>query len=485
MEIANEFGLEMYPIDFEVVQPTMMHEFAAYGIPGHYSHWTYGRSFRQLKTQYDHGLSRIYEMVINSDPSRAYLLENNAVITNLMVAAHVCGHVDYFKNNHLFLSTPKDMPEASSFRSTRIREYEQQYGKLLVEQFLDAALTMSSNVDPFTYARKSKAELIADWKKEYNKKPQQEETEFDDFWKKMGRQAPPQETLKRRLPIPLHPDHDILGFVRDFAPDLEDWQRDVLDIVREEAYYFYPQLKTKMTNEGWAVFWHKQIMHEMAKRGHLSDEEAESWWILHSAVARPDRASVSPYWVGMVMWEWIFDYFNGKVTDQEKKWLEENDWTIHPKYEGPLVGSPGLIKMREVMQTTDSESLIRNWFNWVTANRMNLYLYDSFEDDGEELFMITSTDWEQVKDYLLEIYQITRGPYLEVLSGDFQGKGELLIRHQFEGLVLDANYIEKTLKYWEKIWGRPVHLITTLDKNQVRFTSGRREPDMWNPADSV
>src|SRR5438105_1092460 len=101
-KIASEFQLDPFPTDFEIVPADILYEFAAYGIPGRPSHWTHGRTYRQLKTSYDHGLSRIYEMVVNSNPSPAFLLENNPNVVNILVAAHVNAHVDFFKHNFLF-----------------------------------------------------------------------------------------------------------------------------------------------------------------------------------------------------------------------------------------------------------------------------------------------------------------------------------------------------------------------------------------------
>src|SRR5581483_856122 len=94
--IAERFGLDPYPVHFELVPATIMYEFGAYGLPGRFSHWTHGRAYQQIKTQYDYGLSKIYELVINTNPAYAFLLENNTVLQNKLVAAHVLAHVDFF-----------------------------------------------------------------------------------------------------------------------------------------------------------------------------------------------------------------------------------------------------------------------------------------------------------------------------------------------------------------------------------------------------
>src|SRR5436190_18803106 len=113
-EIAERLGLEPFPVHFELVPATIMYEFGAYGLPGRFSHWTHGRAYQQIKTMYDYGLSKIYELVINANPSYAFLLENNSVLQNIVVAAHVLGHVDFFKHNAYFTPSNRQMLETAS-----------------------------------------------------------------------------------------------------------------------------------------------------------------------------------------------------------------------------------------------------------------------------------------------------------------------------------------------------------------------------------
>ena len=108
-EIAQRFGLDPFPVHFELVPASIMYEFGAYGLPGRFSHWTHGKAYQQIKTMYDYGLSKIYELVINSNPSYAFLLENNSVLQNKVVAAHVLGHSDFFKHNVYLGHTSREM----------------------------------------------------------------------------------------------------------------------------------------------------------------------------------------------------------------------------------------------------------------------------------------------------------------------------------------------------------------------------------------
>src|SRR3954447_12669776 len=146
-DIAQRFGIDPFPTHFDVVPATIMYEFGAYGLPGRFSHWTHGRAYQQIKTMYDYGLSRIYELVINADPAYAFLLENNSVLQNKLVVAHVLGHTDFFKNNAYFKATSRQMLETVSVHAERIRGYEFHHGRETVEEFLDAVLSIQEHID--------------------------------------------------------------------------------------------------------------------------------------------------------------------------------------------------------------------------------------------------------------------------------------------------------------------------------------------------
>src|SRR5215217_504401 len=146
-EIAGRMGLDPYPVHFEMVPATIMYEFGAYGLPGRFSHWTHGRAYQQIKTQYDYGLSKIYELVINTNPAYAFLLENNSVLQNMVVAAHVLAHVDFFKNNLYFEHSNRSMLETVSINAERLRRYEFEQGREAVENLLDAVLSIQEHID--------------------------------------------------------------------------------------------------------------------------------------------------------------------------------------------------------------------------------------------------------------------------------------------------------------------------------------------------
>src|SRR5690606_12727533 len=147
-DIARGFGLDFYPMRYEICPADIIYTFGAYGMPTRFSHWSFGKSFHRMKTHYDLGLSKIYELVINSNPCYAFLLDGNSLIQNKLIFAHVLGHCDFFKNNVRFSRTNRDMVESMAATAERIRGYEIEYGTDEVERFLDAVLGIQEHVDP-------------------------------------------------------------------------------------------------------------------------------------------------------------------------------------------------------------------------------------------------------------------------------------------------------------------------------------------------
>ncbi|MBA2391246.1 MAG: SpoVR family protein [Ktedonobacteraceae bacterium] len=247
-EEARKFGLDPFPTHFELVPASIMYEFASYSLPGRFSHWTHGKSYYRQKMQYDLGLSKIYEMVVNTNPSYAFLMDMNDLLQNTFVAAHVFGHTDFFKNNAYFSNTSRRMIDKVSIHAERIAKYEFDHGKEEVERFLDAALSIQEHVDYNLLLRDDEGP------KEEKSKPLT--NEYDDLWgleKKAQRAEEERERSNTHAPkFPEKPEKDLLLFLTRHAPHLLPWQRDILEIVRLEMLYFVPQMQTKVMNEGWA-----------------------------------------------------------------------------------------------------------------------------------------------------------------------------------------------------------------------------------------
>jgi stage V sporulation protein R len=446
---ARKFGLDPFPTHFELVPASIMYEFASYGLPGRFSHWTFGKAYYRQKMQYDFGLSKIYEMVVNTNPSYAFLMEMNNLLQNTFVAAHVFGHTDFFKNNAYFQHTSRRMIDKVSINAERIAKYEFDHGKDAVEHFLDAALSIQEHVDYNLLLRE-------DEPKKEGKPKGGPTTEYDDLWsleQRMLRAEEERELRPGRPPkFPEKPEKDLILFLMRYAPHLQEWQRDILEIVRSEMLYFVPQMQTKTLNEGWASIWHSRIMRELAEKGIISDAEMLEFAQLHSGVLSPSRVSLNPYYIGFKVLE-----------DIERRW--DNPTTEEQERLGRRPGK-GREKLLEVREMENDVSFLRSYLTEDLIKDLDLYLY---KKEGDE-WVIVEKDWHKVRDMIVANMTNFGYPYLVVDNGDYRGNRELYLRHMYEGQELDLNYAEKTLQHVYVMWGRPVHLETLYDNKRILLT---------------
>jgi stage V sporulation protein R len=259
---ARGYGLDFFETIFEVIEADDLNEVASYGgFPTRYPHWQFGQSYEELRKSYDYGLSKIYELVINNDPCYAYLMRSNHDVDQKLVMAHVYGHCDFFKNNAYFSHTNRKMMDEMANHGARVRRYVEKYGEDEVERFMDRCMSIDDLIDIHSTAIKRRPESSR-----YDFKEQvEEDVKLTRFKSKdyMEDYINPREALKREedeqkkqrekteRSFPEQPEKDVLLFLIRYAP-LRPWQRDVLEIVRDEAYYFAPQGQTKVMNEGWA-----------------------------------------------------------------------------------------------------------------------------------------------------------------------------------------------------------------------------------------
>lgn len=434
-EVADQFGLDFYPMRYEICPADIIYTFGAYGMPTRFSHWSFGKAFNRMKTQYDLGLSKIYELVINSNPCYAFLLEGNSLIQNQLIVAHVLAHCDFFKNNARFSKTNRDMVESMSATADRIRQYELEYGTEEVEQFIDSVLSIQEHIDPSITIPYTEAERRNRHKHAKLREPNKSKTErsmgYEDLWDldQLGDRNEQRSDADKRFPA--QPAKDLLLFIEEYAPDLEEWQRDIMTMLRDEMLYFWPQLETKIMNEGWASYWHQRIIRELE----LTEDETIEYAALNSSVVIPSRNSLNPYYLGLKIFE-----------DIERRW--------------------GRDKIFEVRELDSDTSFIRNYLTKELVEDLDLYV---FEKKGSE-WKITDKAWENVRDQL--VYTRVNGgfPYIIVTDGDYERKGELYLVHKYEGIELDLKYLEKTLPNVYRLWGKAVHLETIVEDKKVLFT---------------
>src|SRR4051795_2664217 len=258
---AAAYGLDFYDTVFEVLDYDELSEIAALGgFPTRYPHWRFGMEYEQLAKGYRYGLQKIYEMVINTDPCYAYLLRCNMKVDQKLVMAHVYGHNDFFKNNICFSRTNRKMMDEMANHGTRIRSYMDRHGEETVENFIDSFLSLENLIDihsPFIKRRDSHDRY--DFGSEEEASVGVAKFQSKDYMESfvnppaiLKEQAKQKEADRQKAKqFPEQPERDILLFLCENAP-LQPWQRDVLSIIRDEAYYFTPQGQTKIMNEGWA-----------------------------------------------------------------------------------------------------------------------------------------------------------------------------------------------------------------------------------------
>ncbi len=436
---AKEFGLDFYDMRFEICPADILYTFGAYGMPTRFSHWSFGKAFHRMKTQYDYNLSRIYELVINSNPCYAFLLEGNSLIQNKLVMAHVFAHCDFFKNNAQFRHTSRQMVESMSIHAQRIQEYEFNYGRPRVEATLDAVLAINEHIDPYLGLRQPQHQNAKDYKVA---------TPYDDLWE-LDRPRPVAEQLGPvRKTFPERPQKDLLKFIAEHAKGLDEWQRDIIAMLREEMLYFWPQIETKIMNEGWASYWHARIIRDMD----LETDELIEFAKMHSGVIQTSRYHLNPYYLGLKIWE-----------DIEKRW---NSPTAGDKVKLGLMDGKGREKMFEVREMENDISFLRNYLTKELIDELDLYIYQKV---GHE-WRIVEKDWEKIRDTLTIKLTNCGFPVIVVQDGDYNKNGELYLKHIYEGQELDLIHLEKTLPQVHYLWNRPLHLETIVENKLVLFT---------------
>jgi len=444
VELVQQFGLDPYAQEFEICDYEQMLSYMVYsGMPSHYPHWSYGKSFEKLKTLYDYALTGLpYEMVINSNPAIAYLMRDNTLALQVLTMAHVYGHNDFFKNNFTFRTIRAEFTiETFKAHANRVRHYieDPSIGLEKVERILDAAHALSLQCRRnLTIRKQSDAE--------------QREAKLDDS----KPATDPFQSVHRRKEwvspdlgkVPLYPEEDILLFIRDHNLHLAEWEKDLLTIVHEQAQYFIPQIETKIMNEGWASFWHTRILEALDLPQNLRLE----FIVRHTQVLSPHPGGLNPYHVGMKVWE-----------DIERRWSES-------KQEGEKDPAPkkksAQEKLFEVREVERDSSFLRRYLTEELVRELNLFEYQSRGNDKVVSKVADDDNWQAIKDTLIQNVGTGTIPVIKVEDSDYGHNRGLFLRHLHDGRDLQLEYAEKTLQYLRQLWGREVALETTLNEKK-------------------
>lgn len=441
-EIARNLGLDFFDVIFEVVPQDIMAEMAAYGLPIRARHWSYGKVYNRQRVHGHMGLSKIYEMVLNNNPAWAFLLDTNTEIANLLVAAHVYGHSDFFRHNMYFADTNRDMVNSARAHALCVDEYIERYGLERVERVMDIAFSVDRHIDFYKGVFRKPYPPREIREKERPVRP------YEDLLSEAEKKGDNRSVVTTVVGdvIPPHPEKDILWFFAQYAP-IELWERDILEIIRNESYYFFPQFETKIMNEGWASYWHAEIMHHYMG---LSPTETIDFAALHAGVLNPGhRMQLNPYYLGYKI-----------LVDIEKRWN-----VLHAEGKSLLTGRQKLFEARA--QENDI-SFLQNYLTQDLADEMELFAYGwacahgspnpkKCEKCGQ--VVILSRKVEDVVKNLVSQRVNYAAPRIVIVK--VHDDGQLALEHEPGGLTtLDPNYAEKTLKSLVELWKKPVALKT-------------------------
>ncbi|MCM2323006.1 MAG: SpoVR family protein [Oligoflexia bacterium] len=469
---AEEYGLDFFETIFEMVDYEQINSLAALGgFPVRYPHWRFGMDYDQLSKGYEWGLQKIYEMVINTDPSYAYLMKSNNIVDQKMVMAHVYGHVDFFKNNTWFSKTNRKMLDTMANHAVKIRNYMDLYGQDTVENFIDHCLSIENLIDPhlpFTAGSKTVREEDEEPRAIEAGRLKSDRNYMDRYInppefleEQRKRQREDRQKLRKNPPTP---QKDILQFLLENAP-LEDWQQECLSIIRDEAYYFVPQMQTKIMNEGWASYWHSKIMTRRA----LKDSEVIDFADHHAGTMAMAPGRINPYKVGVELFRDIEERWDkGRFG---KEYDDCDDMVAKARWDRQL--GLGRQKIFEVRRVCNDVTFIDEYLTEEFVERFKMYTY-AFNRRTNQ-YEITDRDFKKVKEKLL--FQLTNmgQPFILVTDGNFQNKGELLLWHKHQGLDLDVRWARETMRALAEIWRRPVNVETEVDGQKKLLTQANGE----------
>lgn len=412
--LAKRHGLDWFALDYEVVDyHEMIGAMVHHGMPSMYSHWSFGKSFEQTMNRYNLGAEGLpYELIINSDPSLAYLMRENPLYLQILIMAHCVGHSDFFKNNRMFKNTqPELIIQRLRSAKKRIQSYveDTNIGIELVEKTIDACQALQFQTTKYGQVRRSHSEIKAEYIDLINN---DKEGRYKNF---------------NINTYPLEPDYDLLGFLEENA-DIPEWKRDIIHVCREEGQYFWPQIQTKIMNEGWASYWHYTLCHELELPGELHLPIVK----MHNAVVRPHIGAINPYHLGFYLFQKI----------KERHGIDECFLARDVCYDSSF--------LRQYL--TEEDCIELNLFSYSSKKKSGITIDDVADDIG----------WKQVKEDLIS--QVAGGSIPVVYVDEMKRDGLLIVRHEHEGRDLELKHANEVVEHIKYLWDGPVKFYTLVEE---------------------
>ncbi|MGI9336010.1 MAG: SpoVR family protein [Gammaproteobacteria bacterium] len=467
-QVAADYGLDTYPNQLEIISAEqMMDAYAAAGMPVGYAHWSYGKHFLSVDRSYKRGhMGLAYEIVINSNPCIAYLMEENSMPMQALVIAHAAyGHNAFFKCNYLFKTwtSPDAIIDYLLFARSYIDECEQRHGELAVELLLDSChALMNYGIDAYKRPQGLSAE------QEFARQEEREaylQSQINDLWRTVPtREDEVSDDQTQRFPP--EPQENLLYFIEKNAPLLEPWQREIVRIVRKLAQYFYPQRQTQVMNEGWACFWHYTLLNSLYDRGRLSDGFMIEFLQSHTnVIAQPGFDSpyfggVNPYALGYAMMQDIKKICDSP-DDEDREWfadLCDSDWRETLDF---------------AMRNFKDESFISQYLSPRLMREFKLFaVVDDDRDDRLEVSAIHDEHgYRRLRQALASQYDLGHTqPNIQVHHVNLRGDRSLTLRHAVQDRRPLHESADEVLKHVASLWGFTVRLEELDHRERVVAT---------------
>jgi spore cortex formation protein SpoVR/YcgB (stage V sporulation) len=453
----DKFKLDTYPNQIEMIRSDqMMDAYASIGMPVSYNHWSYGKHFVSVEQNYKRGrMGLAYEIVINSNPCIAYLMEENTMTMQALVIAHACyGHNSFFKGNYLFRTwtDAEAIIDYLLFAKKYISQCEERHGVEQVEMLLDSChALMNYGVDRY----KRPASISA--AEEQNRQAERElyiQQHLNDLWRTLPHRGREHEADKVARHFPADPQENLLYFIEKNSPALEIWQREIIRIVRKVSQYFYPQRQTQVMNEGWATFWHYTILNEMYDEGLVNEGFMLEFLSSHTSVVMqpgfdsPYYSGINPYALGFAMMSDIRRICE-HPTDEDKQWFPD------------IAGSDWLTTLDQVMRNYRDESFILQFLSPKVIRDFHFFALQ--DDDRKNSIDVTAIHndegYRRVREMLSQQYNLSQQePDIQIYNVNVRGDRSLTLQHVLNDRRPLSGEVNEMLRHVHRLWGYDVHL---------------------------
>lgn len=462
---CRDFGLDFYPTVLQKLTYDEMSEICSYGgFPRRYRHWKFGMEYEEMQRGYEHGMHRVYEIVINTNPCYLYMMDSNTIVDDVTVIAHALGHNDFFKNNVFFQSTSQNMMNQLANNGVRINKYMTRWGKERVGEFIDHILRIQTLIDPIkAWDIKSVKNPIIKDERNY-KQPERlnikdgheymEEYINTPEWRQKQLKKINEKELAQEINAYQEPTRDIMGFLRDNA-DLNPWQADILAMLYGETMYFAPQRITKVINEGWAslIDYHIMAREGLVSLGQKEDSAGIIEYSAHKMGVLGGKYSNNPYKLGFCLFLDIEERWNkgqfGNEWDECKDFAERENWDKKLDL--------GREKIFDVRKYCNDFTFILEYFTPEFCDKYEFYTWKRYPN-GE--YKIETRNPKEIKKKLLQRHSNGGLPEIRLTDANHRGRGHLFLEHQFDGRALYEPYLKAVMESLHFFWGKDVFLST-------------------------